>query len=697
MKHFDRGKTVLDLSSKDEASLETIHTPPRVPLTLRIGVTGHRPDPSKRAEPDIPTARAEVAQVLKIIRDAVSDVADVSANLFATVIQGGSKKVDRRLRVISALASGVDQWVADEGVKLGFELHCPLPFARDEYRKDFAVPEDAAEFDRLLSLATAVMELDGRVESVHGIRQPDSHSYEAVGRAVLNQTDLLIAIWDEKPSHGFGGTGSVVREALGRGIPVIVIPWESPTTWKIFGEIKSGFLNGDTVLTDEMRLRNLVRELVLPPADAEKKKGREEARETYFSERRKWGRPLLGTWTLFQRVICGEFSRSSTWKELATLGWFRVPDFLESTRAQYVHEWVEKQPVQRRDKNIHPDSPQHKLNSRAKEGPQMMEHPVPVEMQRWADKGYLKHYAWANGLSIYYGSIYRSAFLVNFVLGAIAVFLALVCIGMDVTGRAQIVWITAELGVITGIVVLTTLGWRRDWHRRWIDYRMLAERLRVARCASLFGGGGPQMVHAGHQSTYGNPLHTWMHWHYRAIERAVGLPDILFRKGYLESCQEFWKESFINDQQDYHHRTGERFGVLNTRLHLASTALFIATLVACAFHVLHFFIESESAFAWLPHRFTGWLTVLSAFLPAVGAALAAIRSQAETQRVTQRSLAMEAELENIGKTLSAIPVESSYLTSVPLRECLDRVSALMIREMLDWRVVFLDRPLELPV
>ncbi|MBE3133607.1 MAG: hypothetical protein IMZ55_09040 [Acidobacteria bacterium] len=662
------------------AGARALMHPPRVPLVMRVGVTGHRPDRQKRIDPDVATTRAVAAEVLTIIRSAVNGVADVSGHLFTVLGDGAQARIDRRLRLISALAPGPDQWVADEAVALGYELQCPLPFDRREYREDFSLQEDSAataEYLRLLDLATAVFELDGRVvRSESGVRQPDSRSYEAVGRAILHQSDLLIAVWDGQPAHGPGGTGQVVDEALRRGIPVVWIPWGRPSAWQLRLPAWRLVQAPHDAKGDGADLMRLVRELLLPSDDAGCQTGLEDLREEYFAEDQKRGNPLHGCWALLRNLVCAEFLRPRGREEITTLKMFRVDPFWTSARDQAARQWTTKQSVA--------DAP--------------MDHPVPSHVRAFVDGAFLPHYAWANGLSMYYGNLHRSAFLLNSLLGAAAVFLALVCIAAGIAGRAQTRWIVGELIVILGILGLTHLGRRRRWHQRWIDYRTLAERLRVARCASLLGGGGPQVLHAGHLASYGNPLRTWMHWHYRAVERLAGLlPNVSFTREYLAACQEFWRESLIQDQRQYHEVTGTRFTKLDRRLHHAGDCLFVLTLVACLLHIAHLWVEGTARFAWVPHWAPGWLTLLSAFLPAAGAALAAIRSQAETHRLAQRSRAMQEALENLQLDLATVSTEEKGLNSQRLRDCADRVSDLMIREMLDWRVVFQDRPLNLPV
>ena len=293
--------------------------------------------------------------------------------------------------------------------------------------------------------------------------------------------------------------------------------------------------------------------------------------------------------------------------------------------------------------------------------------------------------------------MYRGAFLVNYLLGAVAVLFALFSIA------GQVLWIGLELAVIILILTLTRLGRRGAWHQRWLDYRMLAERLRVARCLGLIGGGSPQVAYAGHLAEYGNPARTWMHWHYRAVERAAGLPKkpgkapVKFDRAHLQSCQEYWRESLIVDQRSYHQHACQKHTKLDRRLHYAGDALFAATLGVCLLHMAHVWTEGNPHFAdWVRDLVSNWPTLLSAFMPALGAAFAAIRSQCEAQRLARHSKAMDDALERVQLDFASVPCDPNSLNSVRLRICADRASDLMIREMLDWRVVFQDRPLGLP-
>lgn len=181
---------------------------------LRIGVTGHRREGLQEA--DTGRLRDRVREVLQLVRRNAAEVQGHTTGLPAANAP--------LVQVISPLAEGTDRVVAAEALDLGFELCCPLPFERGEYERDFPTDESREEFRTLLGRASIVRELAGSRD--HPERELEA--YEAVGRAVLRECDVLLAVWNGEAPRGRGGTGQIVDEAAQLRIPVVWIHSRPP-------------------------------------------------------------------------------------------------------------------------------------------------------------------------------------------------------------------------------------------------------------------------------------------------------------------------------------------------------------------------------------------------------------------------------------------------------------------------------------
>ncbi len=66
---------------------------------------------------------------------------------------------DRAIVLMSAMAEGADRLVAEEAIDIGIPLVAVLPMPREHYLRDFVTPASCAEFDRLCGAAADVFEL----------------------------------------------------------------------------------------------------------------------------------------------------------------------------------------------------------------------------------------------------------------------------------------------------------------------------------------------------------------------------------------------------------------------------------------------------------------------------------------------------------------------------------------------------------
>lgn len=172
-----------------------------------VGVTGHRPAELAGAEPR--RLRRRVGRAM----EALADAAEASGS-----------GPGPRIRLVSPLAEGADRLVAEEALRRGWDLWALLPFRRADYEKDFRSGDSRQEFRDLLARAGRVVELD----TAAGTEKERKRGYAAVGRRLLEESDVLLALWDGRRARGEGGTGEVVTAAAAAGVPVVWIASSPP-------------------------------------------------------------------------------------------------------------------------------------------------------------------------------------------------------------------------------------------------------------------------------------------------------------------------------------------------------------------------------------------------------------------------------------------------------------------------------------
>ena len=110
---------------------------------------------------------------------------------------------------VSALAEGADRLFARAALAHGFELRALLPFASTDYETTFGDTSTTGHYRELLALASDVIEMPGTLAE-------DTAGYEAVGRRLVDECDVLVAVWDGKPAAGRGGTPEIIAYALSK-------------------------------------------------------------------------------------------------------------------------------------------------------------------------------------------------------------------------------------------------------------------------------------------------------------------------------------------------------------------------------------------------------------------------------------------------------------------------------------------------
>ena len=125
---------------------------------------------------------------------------------------------------------------------------------------------------------------------------------------------------------------------------------------------------------------------------------------------------------------------------------------------------------------------------------------------------------------------------------------------------------------------------------------------------------------------------------------------------------------------------------IHRRLHLLAILLFASTIVAVAGDFLALFARPTVA-----ATSRDWLILVSAFFPALGAALASINNQGEFARLQRRSRAMASGLTALRRELDTVAAGPDP-TLGQVASIAARTAGMMIEETVDWRIVVLDLP-----
>src|SRR3954469_12076046 len=124
-------------------------------------------------------------------------------------------------------------------------------------------------------------------------------------------------------------------------------------------------------------------------------------------------------------------------------------------------------------------------------------------------------YAWTDHLATHLAQKYRSGHIFSFVMGGLAV-----CMGLAAFMFPHFKFQEAvgETFITVAIILNAHIGSKNEWHRRWLDYRQLAERLRPMRSLKLLGVAAPDPP-----GTETNPVsQRWIDWYAGGVWRGIG-------------------------------------------------------------------------------------------------------------------------------------------------------------------------------
>jgi hypothetical protein len=574
-----------------EEALKNSH-PPKPRLALRVGITGQWP--SELTELRIRSIKAQLTRIFLAIEEAAKDILTANAAVYANERP--------QFRLVSDFSEGVNR-LDTLPPSSGWLIEAILPSPKEEYIKGLA-NSAAADGD---GVRAAILEFLKSAANVTEMPSPKpqmkDRGYVTAAGYLLRQIDLLIALWDGtqvKP----GETGAIAKKAHEGGIPVIwlsTIIERPPRLIADFDE-KGGPIASEADCTEGPLISALKPIFDGPSVDpGHFSRAPQDALIEYYRE----------TWRSHCCFIVYDFlTRIASLRRPRAV--IRLRPFVEQGS-----DW---------NTFFHSAPSADKLVDRIR---QVL----------------LPRFVWADTLAVYFSHHYRSAYVLAYLLSAVAVFISLGG-AFAASIEQKVIFVFLEFIVIGSIIGLILLGRHWCWHERWLDYRALAESLRHGRFLAFLSEFG--RIHDG-SSRLISRMPLWTLWYVRATMRELGLPSAVLDSTYQWRILDTTLHYEIEQQIKYHKENHHAVHCVDSLLHKTGVSCFLITFLILALFLLGFFDELAfgdiatlsgqplTRLGDVTHFLKPWMLLCTAGLPALGAALAGIRVHGDFESSEQRS------------------------------------------------------------
>ncbi len=654
----------------------TIIAPPSPTIRLSIGVTGHREGNAAFA-----ANRPSVEAVLSSLFAQIDEVIAKEASTLGPV-------APTRLQCL--LADGVDQMAASEAQARGWELVVPLPFGCDLNLAINAQPENAADARALISgKAAADPQTETRAQSIRDFGKAarlfelaerdafiaalyfdkleapsDIHKAQAfsaycservalAGKVMIEQSDIMIGIWDGVTHSFVGGTGHTISVALELGAAVLWIDPTRPEAWHILRAPES--LAAPPIAEDrDLALAALVRAAIRPGEGGALRTGAEAlGSEAWHPRSTRW-------WAGYRRIEALFGGDGRPFRALEQR--YETPDQIAGGSGAHTLEVARGLP------GGDPALPDQ-INTAV-----------------------LRRFAWADGISARLSDSYRGGMIANFVLSALAIVGG---IAYQPFASTEQKWIFAsvEFLLLSTILFITWLGGRWRWHGRWFETRRVAEYFRHAPIMLLFG-----VARAPGRWPKGSTT-SWPEYYARAGLREVGLPRVAITPAYLRIALDLLLDSHVVMQRDYHLFKAKKLTTVHHRLDHLSERLFQLAVVSVSTYLV---LAGCVALSILPH---GWLkdaskifTFLGVMFPTFGASIAGMRYFGDFERFAAISEVAAEKLDGVHSRIHLLlsaPVDAIDYASA--RDLVHATDDIVVSEIENWQAVFGGKHITVPV
>lgn len=655
---------------------------------FHVGVTGHR-----FTNPVYAQNRDAIAAVVDQIFETLEIVASQTS---------GSSTQAIPIRVHSLLVDGFDQNAAQQALSRGWSLVAPLPFGVTLNTAINARPHDlgeaqflltqkgicgaqtqerAQQINALISAATCfeLAEQDDYIAhlfletkrapansaSAQAFAFAASQRVEMAARVMIEQSDVVIGVWDGANTSFTGGTGHTIALALTLGVPVLWIDAAMPTRWHLLRSPED-LADRQSQARQNPPLDSIFEDLILSA------KG-----NTTSHQKGKKADHLEGI-----NALLGD-----TWRPHSQKRWHAY---------RRVEAIFGDQTFGNRFKSLRQtyESPQQILTGSA--APTLEAAlALPTQERAFVDAigtKVLGRFAWADGISARLSDSYRSGMVMNFMFSAFAIAGGIAYLPFASSAQK---WRFAlfELALLVAIVAIIWVGQKRRWHGRWFETRRVAEYLRHAPILLALGIARPAYL-------WPSGTHTsWPESYVRHTLRDIGLPGVTITTDYIHNALARLLKPFVAGQIRYHDSKAKRLARVHHNLDRLSERLFqLAIASVSVYLVLYGAGALKIINPDVPYQLSKLFTFLGVLLPTFGGAIAGIRYFGDFERFSAISAVTARKLETIDARIAILlKAPRTSLTYAQAAELGHATDDIVIGEIESWQAVFSGKHMTVPV
>jgi hypothetical protein len=610
--------------------LERLAGDARPTLIWRIGVSGRKD--LRGADPALLERT-----IMHVLEDADAALHALHARPdFAQVFRPGRHLAT----LISPLAPGAERLCAEVAARMRLPMGAVLPLTAEKYRQ--AHRQSEAEFDSLLERVRGelgVVELDGTPGNAAALDID-------VGEFVVRNCDMLLTVGGDA-AEDEDRIRRIVAYARKMGVPVVSIGAASPHACRM---LEVGVEHDYSALALSQLIASQIIPRVRMPKAHDPLSGPPTTRE-----------PSLAP---AQTYFCREPLRHTG----------EDPDFLSRGPLRPAMPWHARAVA-----SIFPALVWLLGKKVAVPGP--APHPPPAGAEESTVRYLFLHHHRADRLASFYANLHRSAFMLVYVLGALALIFAVAALFIhqrdfytQPPAEGPQIFTLLELTMLVALAVLVELDNRFRWRDRWLEYRLLAELLRQADLLAQIGRSMP--FRRIDDLSDDLPGRAWVMVAFRAIVRGARVISQDYTPTFLAAVRDYAAGTRLQHQIAYHYKAEAQNESIGRWLSGFGLTMFAATAI---------FVGLELAF----HGGKGWYLLpglLAGVLPALAYASFGIRNQAEFEIASRRSERMIAKLTRQRERIASL--QDAGLTSEALGREILLAAAIMRHDAADWASIF---------